>query len=112
VSWHSLALKLKFPHLRAGDVVRVRSATVDETSSKKVLLLSHYSNIMTFIGSSKLAKELKAKVHDEKTPDKAAIKKGVSMSAVVLTEVDKKHAGLVNTPLSELFHHADSDPEL
>lgn len=112
VSWHTLALKLKFPHLRAGDVVRVRSATVDETSSKKVLLLSHYSNIMTFIGSSKLSKELKAKVHDEKTPDKAAIKKGVSMNAVCLTEVDKKHAGLANTPLSELFHHADSDPEL
>jgi hypothetical protein len=34
------------------------------------------------------------------------------MNAVVLTEVDKKHAGLANTPLSELFHHADSDPEL
>ena len=112
VTWHSLALKLKFPHLRAGDVVRVRSAIVDETSSKKVLVLSHYSNIMTFIGSSKLAKEIKSKVHDEKIPEKSAIKKGVSMNAVVLTEVDKKHAGLVNTPLSELFHHADSDPEL
>lgn len=111
-TWHSLALKLKFPHLRAGDVVRVRSATVDETSTKKVLQLSHYSNIMTFIGASKLAKELKSKVHDEKTPDKAAIKKGVSMNAVVLTEVDKKHAGLSNTSIAELFHNADSDPEL
>ncbi len=36
-SWHTLALKLKFPGLRSGDVVRIRSATVDETSSKKVL---------------------------------------------------------------------------
>lgn len=111
-SWNTLALKLKFPNLRIGDAVRVRSATVDETSSKKVLLLSHYSNIMTFIGSSKLAKEIKSKVHDDKTPDKASIKKGVSMNAVVLTEIDKKHANLANTPLSELFHHADSDPEL
>ncbi len=34
------------------------------------------------------------------------------MQAVVLTEVDKKYANLPNTPLSELFHHADSDPEL
>jgi len=111
-TWHTLALKLKFPHLRSGDVVRVRSATVDDTSAKKVLILSHYSNIMTFIASSKLAKDIKSKVHDEKTPDKAAIKKGVSMNAVVLTEIDKKYANLQSTPLSELFHHADSDPEL
>jgi len=31
-SWNTLALKLKFPNLRIGDAVRVRSATVDETS--------------------------------------------------------------------------------
>lgn len=31
-TWHTLALKLKFPHLRSGDVIRIRSATVDETS--------------------------------------------------------------------------------
>ena len=58
-----LALKLKFPHLRTGDVVRIRSATFDDTSThKKVLNLSHYSNIMTFISSSKLSKEVKTKV--------------------------------------------------
>ncbi len=46
---------------------------------------------MTFIGSAKVAKDMKSKVHDDKNPDKASIKKGVTMSAVVLTEVDKKH---------------------
>jgi len=112
-SWHTLALKLKFPYLRAGDVVRIRSATVDETSTtKKVLNLSHYSNILSFISTSKLSKEVKGKVHDEKAPDRAAIKKGVSMKAVTLTEIDKKHAALPNTPLSDLFHNADNDPEL
>ena len=49
-TWYTLALKLKFPHLKVGQAVRIRSATVDETSSaKQVLALSHYSNIMTFI---------------------------------------------------------------
>jgi hypothetical protein len=62
-----LALKLKFPTIRAGETVRVRSATVDETSThKKVLNLSHFSNILTFVSTSKLAKEVKSKVHDEK----------------------------------------------
>jgi len=90
-SYYALALKLKFPHLKSGDVVRIRSAVVDETSKKNVLVLSHYSNIMTFIASSKLAKDLKAKVHDEKTPDKSSLKKGVSMNAATVTEItDKK----------------------
>lgn len=38
--FYTLALKLKFPHLRTGAVVRIRSASFDETSlNKKVLVL-------------------------------------------------------------------------
>jgi hypothetical protein len=37
-SWYVLALKLKFPTLRAGQVVRIRSATYDETSTTKQVL--------------------------------------------------------------------------
>jgi len=66
VAWYTLALKLKFPSIRSGDVVRIRSATVDETATtKKVLNLSHYSNILTFISSAKVTKDIKAKVHDD-----------------------------------------------
>jgi len=111
-TWYTLALKLKFPTLRSGDAVRIRSATADETSThKKVLNLSHYSNILTFVSTSKLAKEVKSKVHEDKA-DKAALKAAVNMNAVVLTEIDKKHQHLANTPISELFHQADSDPEI
>ena len=109
-TYHTLALKLKFPHLRAGEVVRIRSAINDDASQKNVLILSHYSNIMTFLSGSKIAKELKAKVKDDKVEVPKG--KGVNMNAVVLTEVDKKHAHLAHTPLNELFHEADSDPEL
>ena len=31
-TWYVLALKLKFPHLRAGDAIRIRSATQNETT--------------------------------------------------------------------------------
>ena len=72
--WYTLALKTKFPHIRSGEVVRIRSAMVDETSTtKKVLLLSHYSNIMTFISGSKIAKELRGKVHDEHDKSKQKV---------------------------------------
>jgi hypothetical protein len=109
-SWFTLALKLKFPNIRTGDVVRVRSATVDETATtKKVLNMSHYSNIMTFIHGAKVTKDIKAKVNDDhEKPSKGK----TQAAAVVLTEVDKKYQNMKVTPLHELFHEADSDPEL
>lgn len=108
-SWNVLALKLKFPHVHAGDAVRIRSVTYDETSTqKKVLLLSHYSNVLTFPAGSKTAKDLKAKVGDEKL-DKASV---TGVSASVLTEVDKKYAGLPVTSLQDLFHNVETDKDL
>jgi len=98
-----LALKLKFPNLHTGDIARIRSATVDETSQhKKMLNLSHFSNILTFPSYSKTAKELKGKITDEKGADKAALKAKVNYNAVVLSEVDKKWSNLPNTPLHDL----------
>lgn len=103
--FYTLALKLKFPHLRQGAVVRIRSASFDETSlNKKVLVLQHYSNIMTFLSSSKLASTL-SKVTNDNTYEKTAIKgPGTSMTPVVVTEVDKKHQGLPTSSLNDLFH--------
>lgn len=107
-TYYTLALKLKFPHLRAGQAVRVRSASNDATStSKNVLVLQHYSNIMTFISSSKAASNL-GKVGNDNSTEKAALKSKCSMAPVVLTEVDKKHAGLASTSLHDLFHAPDN----
>lgn len=100
-NWYVLALKLKFPNLRAGNVIRIRSATYDETSSgKNVLNLQHYSNIMTFVASSGLAKSLASKVKDDG--------KNVAGHASVVSEVDKKWANTASTSLNDLFHHESS----
>jgi len=108
--FYTLALKIKFPHIRTGSVVRIRSCTHDDTSlNKKVLVLQHYSNIMTFINTSKLAATVSSKVADDKTSEKAALKSKVSMTPIVLTEVDKKHAGLATTQLHDLFHTPDTN---
>lgn len=106
-TFYTLALKLKFPHLRQGSVVRIRSATYDMASQKRVLVLQHYSNIMTFISASKLAATL-GKVQNEINTEKEALKKDFSATPVVLTEVDKKHQGLVTTSLHDLFHSPDN----
>jgi len=100
---------LKFPHLAVGDVIRIRSSIYDETSKKHVLNLSHYSNIMTFISHSKLAKEVRSKVSEDKKEAQAALKESMSMHPVMLSEVDKKHANLPITPLKDLF---SDDPDV
>ena len=77
-AYFTLALKLKFPNLRAGQVVRIRSATYDETSSaKNVLALSHYSNILNFVGSSKLAGDVSKKASDDWKADAAELARDV-----------------------------------
>lgn len=62
---------------------------------------------MTFVSTSKLAAAL-SKVGDDRAAEKAALKSNTSMLPVVLTEIDKKHAGLANTSLHDLFHGTQS----
>ena len=103
VTFYTLALRLKFPHLKTGQAVRIRSATWDETSANKsVLTLQHYSNIMTFLSSSRLANNV-SKVQDDLTSDKAELAKAVPSVAVHISEIDRKYANLPSTSLEELF---------
>lgn len=62
---------------------------------------------MTFISSSKLASTISAKVQDDRLADKAVLKGKVSLTPVILTEIDKKHQGLPTTRLHDLFHDPD-----
>ena len=108
--WYTLALKLKFPHLRVGQAVRVRSCSWDETSTaKQVLALSHYSNIMTFVASSRLAGSL-GKVSDDWASEKAALgSAGTSSTAITMSAVDKRWANLPRTSLEELFNSKSAE---
>lgn len=106
-------LKLKFPNVRTGDVIRIRSAMNDDTASQKVLNLSHYSNIMTLPKDCKLAKDVRSKVNEDKSADKNALaSKDTMWNPVILTTVESKHNNLPQTTLADLFHYADNDPAL
>ena len=108
-TYYVLALKVKFPHLKTGSVVKIRSATYDTTSGdKNCLILQHYSNIMTFIASSKKASDVSSKVSDDRSNETKALKSSVAMTPVVLTEVSSKYANLPVTSLHDLFHSAES----
>ena len=71
-TWYVLALRLKFPHLKTGQVIKIRSATWDESScstGKQVMTLCHYSNILTFIEASSLATNVSRSVQDDQVTD-------------------------------------------
>jgi hypothetical protein len=95
-SWFALATKLKFPHLCAGQVIRVRSCNYDESSTQKNMLsLSHYSNIMSFLPGSKLAAQI------GKAQSKGEAK--TSTHANIITEPIGKLSNTPVTSLSDLF---------
>jgi len=105
--WYVLALKLKFPNVRAGQVIYIRSATADATSSK-VFSLAPHSNILSLPAGCKLAKAVAAKCKETWEADLKELAKDVPQHAIVLSEVDKKHAGLAQTSLQDLFHNESS----
>lgn len=106
--FYTLAIKLKFPHIRAGQVVRIRSAQHEATSaSKNVLSLSHYSNILTYISSSRLHSTL-GRTSDDWAHEKAALNSASPAVAVTISTVAAKHANLPHTSLYDLFHNADN----
>jgi hypothetical protein len=96
--WYVLALKLKFPTVRAGQVIYIRSATADATS-KNVLALAPHSNILILPAGSKLAKAVAGKTSDTWAADQKELAKDVPQHAIVLSEVDKKHASAGQTSL-------------
>ena len=63
---------------------------------------------MSFVSSSRLARNLANKVNDDWKQDQAELAREVPSHAIVLSEVDKKHAGLKHTSLHDLFHQEGS----
>jgi hypothetical protein len=110
--WYVLVLKLKFPDLHCGQVVRIRAVCYDPCSQhKQMLFLQHFSNIMSFMATSKTAKALALQVTDDWKSDKAELEKQVPMRAIQLSEVDSKWSNQPFTTLANLFHGPGSSQE-
>lgn len=56
--WFLTAPRLKFPGLKEGDIVRVRSVSRNSTTCRNVLQLNQCSNIMLLPQETKIAKTL------------------------------------------------------
>lgn len=86
-TWQADLFKKKFPHLKAGDTVRVRSVNAD---NKNNLSLANHSNILQFISNSKIGNYL-SKVKES------------AQASNIATITNKKQAGLATTALKSMF---------
>ena len=64
VTWFATISRKKFPRVTEGEVVKIRSATVDADSEREhSVKLSPHSNIMTMVPFSSLRKQIKSSIN-------------------------------------------------
>jgi hypothetical protein len=97
-TWTANLFKRKFPHLRANDVLRIKSCSAKEDNT---IVLSAHSNILKFFSFSKIHKHLSTSISS-----KTHIKK-------CLTKLENKaHQKLDITPLRKLFFNPKKTEKL
>jgi len=76
-TWFATISWKKFPRVKEGELIKIRSVTVDEDSERKnSLRLAPYSNIMTFIPFSTLQTKFKKQFSQDKV-DKELLKSSI-----------------------------------
>lgn len=113
-TWFATISRRKFPRVVEGEIVKVRSATVDLDSERThTIKLSPHSNVMTVVPFSQLRKQLKTSVKiNHAQVDKQLLQGAVIHEPVLASSVSKafNHLGpdQVTTldQLSEDYHRA------
>jgi hypothetical protein len=113
-TWFATISRRKFPRVVEGEVVKVRSALVEEDSDREhSIRLSPHSNIMTVVPFSQLRKQLRSAVKSSPTEvDEALLAGEVIHEPVLASTVSKAFKDAQVTPLHELFSNPDEDTDL
>lgn len=94
-TWFATISRRKFPRVVEGEIVKVRSATVDQDSERSHnVKLSPHSNIMTVVPFSQLRKQLKTSVK----ANNAQVDKQLLQDAVI-------HEPILASTVSKAFNH-------
>ena len=87
--WFITIPKLKFGHLREGEIVRIRSVKLNITSKRNVIEMKPSTNILRFTQKNAIVQEMRQKVEQETIADKMMLEDDseIIMSPVMFTEV-------------------------
>lgn len=112
-TWFATILRRQFPRVLEGEVVKIRSVTVErETSRVNAIKLAPHSNIMTIVPFSEVRKNLKKSISMDQTKvDKEILKQEHLFDPVLASTVSKKLMGTDVSTLEELFTNPDNDSD-
>jgi hypothetical protein len=98
--------KHKFPNVKAGEIIRMRSVEVSLTTKRNVIQVKPFTNILKFYANSKIVKDLSSEIEDETNQDKLLIDdtSEVIMSPEIITNITIIHHKRMPTfKLNDLF---------
>jgi hypothetical protein len=111
--WFIVIPKLKFGPLKEGEIIRIRSVTVNITSKRNVIQCKPSTNILRFTYKNTIVQEMKSKILDETNADKMMLEDSneIIMSPVLYTEItNPEYAKLPLFKLDDLFLNYDDIP--
>ena len=105
VTYFTTLSRRKFPRAQEGEIIKIRSAVVDEDSNRtNILKLFPHSNVMTIVPFSKVRKSLRNGIKGNLvTSDKKLLKSKVLLEPVLASTVSSKYRTEDISALSDLF---------
>lgn len=90
-TWFATISRKKFPWVKEGELIKIRSVTVDEESERtNSLRFAPYSNIMTIVPFSTLQSKFK-KLSNQDKVDKELLKQWIIQEPVLATTISDKY---------------------
>lgn len=99
---------LRYPILKEGDIIRIRSASVDIESEDNILVLKNHSNILKFIPTAKIIKKMTEDIPEDSEKEKFLQDGGFPRNAVILSEVESKYKDLDISKIADIDFEEDS----
>jgi hypothetical protein len=109
--WQVSIKKSKYPHLRQGQIVRIRSAGVKDGDLKE-LELRYHSNILSFINGAKLEERLMKDISDsDEMGNNISADEEFARSPFLITNVGKDYENMKLTTFLDLMHNEEFEHE-
>ena len=109
--WQLSLDKFKYPNLRQGEIVRIRSAGVKD-GDKKELELRYHSNVLRFIRNWKIVNKLKQMISDADTSAHSiSASEEIIRFPAMVTDINEKYKDMKITSFYDLMHNNAEDDD-
>ena len=112
--WFIAVPKIRYGKLKEGEIIRIRSIKVNNTSKRNIIETKPSTNILRFTATNAIVKQMKKEVEAETVADKMMLEddKEIIMSPILMTEFHGREEAmrLPLYKLDDLFLNYDEIP--